>query len=284
MKIIDTHIHFSGNEHFQQIAEAAGQINSPEFLAKEFSRHNIVKAIAMGTRSSQPGEPGLPQLPDLAGIPGTEGSHHPECIAYCCGVDSFALDCGSVKKSLNDFERHLSSSQCAGIKIYPGYQKFFVNDRIHYPFYELVQHYRKAVVIHTGDTAGGRGLLKYAHPLTVDEVAVEFPEINFVMAHYGNPWIVDATAVAAKNTNVYIELSGLAQGSFEADWFVEHYHGYIEHLKTWITYLSDHEKFLFGSDWPLVGYDSYIELIKRIVPESCWNQVFYANAERIFFA
>ena len=57
------------------------------------------------------------------------------------------------------------------------------------------------VVIHTGDTANPTALLKYSHPLTVDAVAVNFPRVQFVMAHYGNPFIVEATEVAKKNPN-----------------------------------------------------------------------------------
>lgn len=75
------------------------------------------------------------------------------------------------------------------------------------------------MVFHTGDTAGSRGKLKYAHPLTVDDPASDFPGTTFVMAHYGNPWIVDATEVAAKHENVFIDLSGLAVGRFEPEAF-----------------------------------------------------------------
>lgn len=283
MKIIDAHIHFCNNENFQRVGDACGQINSLEFLEREFKAHNIVKAVAMGTRSQDDRELCFPLLPNLGGTPSVENSTHPKMVSYCCGVDSSAIVGSARGKVLAEFERHLSSDLCVGIKIYSGYQKFYVHDRIHFPFYELVQHYNKAVVIHTGDTAGGRGLLKYSHPLTLDELAPEFPGINFVMAHYGNPWIVDATEVAVKNPNVFIDLSGLIEGYFEVDDYIEKYHGYIEHLKTWITYLSDYGKFMFGTDWPLVSFAPYIELIKRLVPECHWNEVFYENAERIFF-
>lgn len=284
MKIIDAHLHFSNNENFQRVGDACGQTNSWEFLEQEFKAHNIVKAIAMGTRKQEVNDSCFPLLPDLVGIPGTKDNNHPEMVSYCCGVDSSTIGSSATKKVLAEFERHLKSDLCVGIKIYTGYQKFYANDRIHYPFYELVQHYRKTVVFHTGDTAGGRGLLKYAHPLTVDDVAQEFPEANFVMAHFGNPWIVDATQVMVKNPNVFADLSGLVEGHFDVDEYVKTFHGYIGHLKTWMTYLADYDKFLFGTDWPLVGFAPYIELIKRLVPERHWNQVFYENAERVFFS
>ena len=52
-----------------------------------------------------------------------------------------------------------------------------------------------------GQTAGSRAYLKYSHPLTLDEAAVRHPDVNFVMCHFGNPWLLDAAAVE-KNENV----------------------------------------------------------------------------------
>ncbi len=66
----------------------------------------------------------------------------------------------------------------------------------------------------------------------MDEAAVAHPGVRFVMAHYGNPWIVDATEAAKKNPNVFIDLSALAQGCFDISWFYNNYRGYIEHLRT----------------------------------------------------
>ena len=138
------------------------------------------------------------------------------------------------------------------------------------------------VVIHTGDTAGTRGHVKYAHPLTVDEVAVDFPKTRFVLAHYGNPWIVDATEVAAKNENVSIDLSGLAAGTIDAAVFLKQFRGYLEHMRVWMDYLGDWSRFLYGSDYPLVNIGEYIKVIRAIVPEEHHEAVFCNNALRVF--
>ena len=149
-------------------------------------------------------------------------------------------------------------------------------------FFELAVHYDVPVVFHTGDTANSRALVKYSHPLGIDEVAVAHPDLRIVMAHYGNPWIVDATEVAKKNPNVFIDLSALAQGCFDIDWFYDNYRGYIEHLRTWIAYLSDDEKLMYGSDFPLCHVPTYIELIARLIRENAHDAVFCQNALRVF--
>ena len=47
--------------------------------------------------------------------------------------------------------------------------------------------------------------------MTVDEVAADFPDVQFVICHCGNPWLLDATEVATKNDNVAVDLSGLLE-------------------------------------------------------------------------
>ncbi len=49
----------------------------------------------------------------------------------------------------------------------------------------------------------------------MDEVAVDFPGVRFVLAHFGNPWLIDAAEVLFKNANVWADLSGLFVGSDE---------------------------------------------------------------------
>lgn len=39
---------------------------------------------------------------------------------------------------------------------------------------------------------------------------------------------------------------------------------------------------MYGSDWPLVDLQAYIEVIKSIVPEEAYEDVFYNNALRVF--
>ena len=41
----------------------------------------------------------------------------------------------------------------------------------------------------------------------MDQIAVDFREINFILAHVGSPWVDEALAVALKNPNVYVDIS-----------------------------------------------------------------------------
>lgn len=284
MKIIDAHLHFTARPGFEETAREAGHINSAAHLGEVFSSESILAGIAMGAGCSiaVPDGVSAPMVPDLAAPFEIEHYTQPRSIFYCAGVDSATFSKENAARSLPWFEKLLKTPACVGLKLYPGYHPISITDPLYFPLYELAGSYNVPVVFHSGDTAGGRGLLKYAHPLLIDEVAAAFPLTRFVIAHYGNPWIVDATQVAIKNANVYIDLSGLATGNFLASWFISHYNGYVEHLKTWMVYLSDYGKFLYGSDWPLVYIPEYIKLIKFMVPEEYHEDVFYHNALRVF--
>jgi predicted TIM-barrel fold metal-dependent hydrolase len=62
-------------------------------------------------------------------------------------------------------------------------------------------------MFHTGVLeAGSTGLLEYSHPLQIDRVATRFRNLTIVMAHMGNPWLIDCAAVLAKNENVYADM------------------------------------------------------------------------------
>jgi len=111
---------------------------------------------------------------------------------------------------------------------------------------------------------------------------VRFPRVRFVMAHYGNPWIVDATATAAKNENVFLDLSGLAAGNFTSDWFCDRYRAHLDYIRHWLTYLDNWDKVMYGSDWPLVNIPSYIEVIRSLIPAEHHEKVFRLNALRVF--
>ena len=279
MEIIDVHLHFFENFNAE---------NGPmrQQVKRMMEANNVVMAISMGSGRPQYQEnpprvipPLLPHMDaplDLAQynfLPNT---------AYCAGINPNGLCDANRKATQEAFARALSTPHCVGLKIYAGYQYFYVDDPIYYPFYELAEQFHVPVVIHTGDTANPTALLKYSHPLTVDAVAVNFPRVQFVMAHYGNPFIVEATEVAKKNPNVAIDLSGMAVGDIEPDAFFARYGGYVQHLRTWMAYLDSYEKLLYGTDWPLADMGSYLRLMQAIVPEAHHQEVFHDNALRIF--
>lgn len=266
MKIIDSHLHFCpGSSYFDEIAARAEHINSGEHLREQYNKRQIEAGVVMGNRGLSLDE-----------------HDYPDFLRYCIGLDSNYLRLHKISDSCEMIEKHLQRSSCVGIKLYPGYTPVYVSDPRYEPLYDLAKAYGKPVAIHMGQTAGSNAYLKYSHPLTLDEVVVAHPDVRFVMCHFGNPWLMDAAAVLEKNENVTADLSGLLEGKLILADLLEEQKGYVESLKTWISYAHCYDKLMFGTDWPLANYGDYIEFTKAIIPEKHWDNVFYWNAKRIY--
>lgn len=156
-----------------------------------------------------------------------------------------------------------------GVKLYPTYQHYYLNDPRMYPLYQAAQELRIPVLIHTGSSVFTGARLKYGDPLALDDVAVDFPELNLVMAHSGRGlWYDRAFFLSKLHKNVYMEISGLPPAK----------------LMTYFPELPRNTgKIVFGSDWPGMpeigrNMDAVREL--PVTPEGA-DDILGGNAARI---
>ncbi|HWO76322.1 MAG TPA: amidohydrolase family protein [Bacillus sp. (in: firmicutes)] len=276
MKIIDAHIHFSNIKSFKETAEKRSGVDySAKGIQKEFAEAGVVLGIGMGlTETDGLGFPD-PKAQSPMGLDLEQAV--PQSIVTCLGINPYTLN----HQSLEKIEAEIQKDGVVGFKIYLGYYPFYAYDEIYQSIYQLAAAYQLPVVFHTGDTYSDRGLLKYSHPLTIDEVAVKNRNVNFMMAHLGDPWVLTAAEVINKNPNVYADLSGWIVGT-QAD-LDKHRHGrFLDHIRHALSYCEQHEKLLFGTDWPLVPVKPYIDFIGELIPERYHEDVFYNTAVRLF--
>lgn len=179
----------------------------------------------------------------------------------------------------------LAAGRAVALKGYLGYLHFEANHPTYRRYYELAERHDIPVVFHTGDTFSPYAKLKYAHPLTIDEVAVDHPQVRFVMAHLGNPWTLDAAEVIYKNVNVWADLSGLVVGEaadFTGDAAMDDLADVVRRLHEAIRYTGRPNRFLYGTDWPLAPMAAYRDFIAGLIPADYADLVFRENAERLF--
>lgn len=284
MKIIDAHMHYFATEGFDQLAKAVGDVNSVAGYEKVCQENGVVFSVAMGNSYEAGSRFGgeMPRLINLAGRFRIQPYNQPKNIGYCLGVNSEKLTEANAEQTAQEFEYYLQHDpHCLGIKFYMGYNLVYLNDKRHQPLFELAAQYDVPVAMHSGETAGGHGQLKYAHPLTVDEAASEHPDVKFVICHLGNPWIQDTVAVACKNENVYIDLSGLLEGYVTPAQEAQQAE-YFNFIRLWLKYLNNWDKVLYGSDWPLVKIKDNIRVLGHLVPEEHHEQFFFRNALNVY--
>jgi len=71
-----------------------------------------------------------------------------------------------------------------GLKLHPDHG-YYPNSPEAYRMLEILQHYKRILLTHTGPGALLDKAGKYAHPLLLDEVAVDFPDMTIIVAHMG---------------------------------------------------------------------------------------------------
>lgn len=279
MRIIDAHVHYSRIASFEQCAKNTSMVDySAAGYLGETEAGGVVGSICMGLSEYLPG--GFPdygaKTPMIADI----AESLPRGMSLCMGVNPHTLN----KRSLADMEKLMSRRlyDIVGIKIYAGYYHFDVCDAVYDPVYELAGKRDLTVVVHTGDTYSDRGLLKYAHPLRIDELAVRHRGLRIVACHMGAPWLFDACEVAGKNPNVYIDMSGMLEGDAAYVERISDTPLLLDRYRQALGYLDDYDKILYGSDWPLAPMGAYIEFCKKLIPPEAHEKVFYRNAAKVF--
>lgn len=271
MKIIDAHLHVSfGASELKEIAYQLKIDYSKEGLLKDMEINeieNVVGISAPGKDSPFSKEPTPVDSKNVIPI----YKQNKEVLGVCT-INPLKVD----KKILAFVEENIKRKIFKAFKIYPGYFYFYPQEKVYFPFYKLAEKHDLPVIVHSGVTFKKNALLKYAHPVHVDDVATLFPKVKFVMAHLGNPWIQTAKAVLFKNDNVYADLSGLFEG--------EDYSGEeeIEDALLNVIEWAGVDKLMYGSDWPIVRIDRYLKAIKAIIPKEYYQKVFYSNARKIF--
>jgi predicted TIM-barrel fold metal-dependent hydrolase len=187
---------------------------------------------------------------------------------------------------LDRVEEVLKERKVKALKVYLGYLHYEPYSPAYRRYYKLAAKYKIPVIFHCGDTYSDIAKVKYAHPLKIDEVAVDFPETKFVIAHFGNPWLLDAAQVIYKNRkNVFADLSAILIGNAEA--FAQMKKDgtlarTVSRIKEAIEYSEAPGNFLFGSDWPLSPIAVYRDFVRQLFPEKLHAAVFGGTAKDLF--
>jgi predicted TIM-barrel fold metal-dependent hydrolase len=197
---------------------------------------------------------------------------HPETIVQAWG----AVDPWKGPAAIEGAKHAVEDLHLLGFHFHPIMGRYSVDDPKLQPLFEVIDALKVPVMVDVGTTGMGAGLpggrgskLRHAHPLALDDLASNFPNLTIIAAHPGWPWVEEMTAVALHKGNVYWEISGWAPKYFP------------ESLKRDIRgRLRD--KVMFGSDYPSMPYDRILREWDELgYSEEVLNGVFHANAERI---
>jgi uncharacterized protein len=137
--------------------------------------------------------------------------------------------------------------------------------------YAAAERYGRPVMIHTGTSIFPGARNRFADPMAVDDVAVDFPKLTIVLAHAGRPLYTEtATFLARRHPNVHLDLSGIPPRKLL---------DYLPRLEE----LAD--RCLWGTDYPSPGVASMrgnVEDFRRLpISEEAKRKILWDNGERL---
>jgi len=140
-----------------------------------------------------------------------------------------------------------------GFKFHPTMQGFEPYDRMAWPLYEVIAEHGLPAIFHSGHSGigsgmrcGGRLRLADSNPMHLDDVAIDFPDMQIVVAHPSWPWQDEALSLCLHKPNVWIDLSGWSPKYFPPQ--------LVQYANTLLK-----DRILFGSDFPLIAPDRWLK-------------------------
>ncbi|MDQ6723684.1 MAG: amidohydrolase [Thermoproteota archaeon] len=271
MSIIDCHVHLNNydeiNKTENKVLSLQERLNT---LLETMENNNIVYSILLSSYKIDANRPSTDQIIDIVNK-NDKGNK----IGVVAG---FTID-NHTQEDLKNYRQWLKDDIIKGIKLYCGYEHHYPYDERYQIVYDMCIEYGCPLMIHTGDAFSNRAKIKYSHPLNIDDVAVDNPELKIVMCHIGNPWITDCQEILYKNKNVYADISGLIVGNFTLSGEIH----YSNKIKEILNYVDNPHHLLYGSDWPISSMKSYTNLVQKLeLDKDSFDLLMFRNAKSIF--
>jgi predicted TIM-barrel fold metal-dependent hydrolase len=96
-----------------------------------------------------------------------------------------------------------------GIKLYPSsWKDLKVYDEPCYPVYDACKRNDMLIFLHFGITIGGQADLRNGNPIDIQVPSRDYPELNFIIAHFGAGWFREVLLMQYQADNVYMDSSG----------------------------------------------------------------------------
>jgi hypothetical protein len=163
------------------------------------------------------------------------------------------------------------------LKIHPPHQVFAANayrDGLEGlgEVYATAARAGRPVMIHTGTSVFPGARNRFADPMAVDDVAVDYPDLKIILAHAGRPLYMEtAVFLARRHPNVRLDLSGIPP----------------KKLLDYLPRLEDlADKCLWGTDYPSPGVASMRKNVEAFMAlglsAAAQERILWENAAAIF--
>ncbi|MBI2221979.1 MAG: amidohydrolase [Acidobacteria bacterium] len=156
-----------------------------------------------------------------------------------------------------------------GAHLYPHWFGEAPDHRRYYPFYAKCAELGIPLQIQVGHSAQ-QFLPTVAHPMTLDRVALDFPELTIIGIHIGYPWTEEMISVAWKHPNVFVGCDAHSPRYWDPS--------FVRFINT-----RGQDKVLFGTDWPVIDFERARREIDELdLRERPKQKLLCENAVRVY--
>ena len=94
-----------------------------------------------------------------------------------------------------------------GLKLNLSHLHMYPDDKRLQPLLAMCQAKNLPVMFHSGFSWEENSPSKYGRPILYEDVAIEYPDLRFCLAHLGWPWVDETCMLLLKYRNVYTDTS-----------------------------------------------------------------------------
>lgn len=193
---------------------------------------------------------------------------HPDRFSGLAGVDpSLGVE------QLCELDEAVEDMGFVGAHYYPHWFDMAPDDARMYPIYARCVELDIPIMMQVGHNLiyqRDRRLPSVGRPITLDPVAIHFPDLRLLGIHLGVPWTDEMISMAWKHENIFIGGDAYAP---------KHWPKQIVHYAN--TYGQD--KFLFGTDWPVIDPVRAVQEVEELnFRPKAKKKIMRDNAIRIF--
>ncbi len=211
-------------------------ISLDEILAR-MDAAGTEKSFLIASRSGQLGLPASVHIPYE--MVASAVSRYPDRFYGLAGIDPTQGMTG-----VGELEHAVRELGFIGAHFYPHWFELAPNHRKVYPFYAKCVELDIPIQMQVGQSmiySPERRLRSVARPITLDDVACDFPELKLIGIHVGIPWTDEMIAMAWKHPNVFI-----GSDAHSPKYWPQSFVHYIN------TFGQD--KVIFGTDFPVLEF------------------------------
>jgi predicted TIM-barrel fold metal-dependent hydrolase len=217
--VCDAHIHFFSPAFFARLASESGQ---PPQDTQDIGRKLDWRIPAncedlAAAWKNELDEYSVAQAALIASLPGDEDSVAAAVALYPDRFWGFFMANPTSPDGIARVQTALNGGSLQGVCLFPAMHRYSVADpRVRPVFEAAAAHPGTVVFVHCGMlTVGVRrklGLaspfdMRYSNPIDLHAVAMEFPQVNFVVPHFGAGYFREALMLCDLCPNVYLDTS-----------------------------------------------------------------------------